>query len=99
MGATGMKTHRHRKQLCWTCGYAFEYASGVRGRAAPKNHDASICLNCGALFVWWDDRWAPATTRDIERLTPRQRALIELARRVRDQVVNVNLADKQGGRT
>jgi hypothetical protein len=73
-----MRETRTPLALCPECGYAFDAATHIGGRARPSPGDLSICLSCGTLLLF-DDDLRPvvrAAAGVVDELPERQRAQV-----------------------
>lgn len=85
--------------MCWRCGYTMDSATSMsKSRKAPAEGDASMCLNCGALYTLHGGQFVPMTSTERAALSPKAARLFEQAEIARRLVIRADLA-KRDGRT
>lgn len=84
--------------MCGTCGYMMNANSAADGSdITPKEHDITLCLNCGGVHVREAERWRPITTREFtENLSDDERKEITTAQNVRAKVIRRDLSQRGG---
>lgn len=60
-----MRTTPEKPWMCSSCGYVMDAATAVKGNAAPKDGDVSLCLRCAAIYERRSGAWAPATHDEV----------------------------------
>jgi uncharacterized protein with PIN domain len=65
-------TFRHIESRCPQCDYKLDASTHIEGdepKKAPKEGDASVCLNCGQVLIYAEDASLhKATVREIGEL-------------------------------
>jgi len=76
------KQQRLPETKCSTCGEPVSAATNIANEAAPKPHDWSLCINCGALAKFTDElKLRVPTAAEIGELPSDQRAEIQRIQR------------------
>lgn len=58
------RSHNTAESQCPSCGHKVEAALSVNGQRAPKEGDASICIECGVLAIYTAEQTLRAATKE-----------------------------------